>query len=1019
MKDLFRSLCGFAFLLTTFFLLNIHILSAQTKPAPSRAETFMATGYEQMAQFKYKEALKSFRSAGTFFEEDADLKGMMRAAAGRGDAYFALTMPKEGLADLSAVLEQGKAQFPDAVETAKLTLRYGIQKFDDYKDAESMRLLREAEGLLARQLPPDDYEFAVLQHYYGEIYNSIGDRQAAVDHFRKAVDLYQIQPTDNRHHIARIYMLTSQCYLYLHQSAQALLYGKQSVVIFEDVFGQIHPQVATAYRALGHVYTVLEDNAPALKYHEKSLEIVTQYYGDNHHLVARGYNSMGNVYQNLRDSLRTTAYYFRAEEIALGTGEKEEELLGIIYHNLGIHFFNFKNYPKAREYWQKAIPLYISAHSVEHWAVTEKMNWIGETWHREGNFEKALEWQKKAMRRIDPSWGGAEHTLPRLDIPRDRDIMFAAVSDQASTMLARYRYGGQNIRDLEFAGESFAAALNMLDSLRQGLVGDASRLDWNDISFRFSEGAIQSAYELETVKDDHQWRDQAFAYMERSKSSVLLSALNSMRAAHYANVPDSLMDQENDLRRRIGEIEMEVFETQHGEEEIDQVSLRDLKAESFHLNLARLAVMQDIEMNYPEYYKLKYDLAVVRPEEVRNFIPDDETAIVEYFLGDSSLFIFGITSEGYLLRQFNAEGLDEMIEQFMHNFAPESVYRRSSRKSYPIEAEALYARLLAPLEGFLPEDGNLIIIPDGKLGHLPFEALLTRMPDESEEGDFARFPYLLHKYHVSYANSATLLLNRRPRRMALRKLKMMAFAPEFGGEPGTELAYQNLRAGLSKLEFAPKEVQNISRFMDTDVFMGEDATEQLFKSDGANYNILHFATHGMVEDKNSLYSRIAFSPPKDSVEDGMLHTYELFSMKLNADLAVLSACNTGMGELVRGEGIMSLARGFMYAGCPSIVMSLWAVNDESSAMIMEEFYRHLAQGKGKDHSLRAAKLSYLDQAQGRQAHPYFWAAHVLIGDRSSLGSKGPGPGWLVLVAGLGIGVLMLGWRRRKKKNALA
>lgn len=1016
MKDLFRSLCGFSFLLTTFFLVDSPSLSAQTKPAPSRAESFMATGYEKMAQFKYEDALKAFRSAGNLFEKDADLKGMMRAAAGRGDAYFEITMPKEGLADLGPILEQGQAQFPNVVETAKLTLRYGIQLFDDYQDAESMRNLRKAETLLTALLPSDDQEFAVLQHYYGELYNSLGDRQAAIEHFRKAVDLYQMQPTDNRQHIARIYMLLGQCYLLSHQSAQALLYGKQSVVIFEDVFGQIHPQVSTAYRALGHVYTVLEDNAPALKYHEKSLEIVTQYYGDNHHLVARGYNSMGNVYENLRDSLRATAYYFKAEEIAMSTGKNEDELVGIIYHNLGIHFFNFKNYPKAREYWEKSIPLYSSAYSPQHYAITEKMNWIGEAWMHEGNYEQALAWQKKAIERIDPSWGGDEHTLPSMDSPRDRDILFTLISDRASTMLRRYRFGGENIRDLEFAGESFGSALEMLDSLRKGLVGDASRLDWNDISFRFSEGAIHTAFELNKVKKEEKWRDRAFSFMERSKSSVLMSALNSMRAAHYANVPDSLMDQENDLRRRIGEIEMEVFEMQHDDGEIDQIRLRDLKAESFHLNLARLAVMRDIELNYPEYYKLKYDLAVVSPEDVRDFLPDDETTMVEYFLGDSSLFIFAITSDGYLQKQVSAKGMDEMIEQFMRNFVPESVYRRSSRNSYPEEALALYERLIAPLEGFIPEDGNLIIVPDGKLGHLPFEALLTRVPEKSEEGNFAKFPYLLRKYHVSYANSATLLLNRRPRRMALRKLKMMAFAPEFGGEESTELAYQDLRAGLSKLEFAPQEVQKISRFMDTDVYMGEDATEQLFKSNGANYNILHFATHGMVEDKNSLYSRIAFSPPKDSAEDGMLHTYELFSMKLNADLAVLSACNTGMGQLVRGEGIMSLARGFMYAGCPSIVMSLWAVNDESSATIMEEFYRHLAQGKGKDESLRAAKINYLDKAQGRQAHPYYWAAHVLIGDRSSLGSKGPGPAWLVIVAGMGIGVLLVGWGWKRRKN---
>ena len=137
-------------------------------------------------------------------------------------------------------------------------------------------------------------------------------------------------------------------------------------------------------------------------------------------------------------------------------------------------------------------------------------------------------------------------------------------------------------------------------------------------------------------------------------------------------------------------------------------------------------------------------------------------------------------------------------------------------------------------------------------------------------------------------------------------------------------------------------------------------------------------------------------------------------MKLNADLAVLSACNTGIGDVMRGEGIMSLARGFMYAGCPSIVMSLWSVNDEASSSIMEGFYRNLAEGVDKDEALRQAKIAYLDKTGRRDAHPYFWAAHVLIGDTESFTRRGPGAGWLLLAFGLVIGVGVFVWMRRRR-----
>ncbi|MEM6270305.1 MAG: CHAT domain-containing tetratricopeptide repeat protein [Bacteroidota bacterium] len=1015
MNFLLGSLRCFPFLFATLCFVYAPVFSQPDAPA----ESLYASGIAHREAFAWEAALKDLRAAGEVFAQSDDVAGILKTAIARGEVYYELKRSQEGLADLEAILDQALTRQPQAVSTGRLMLRIGILHWDDYNDEEAMRWYRNAEPILERSLANDHLEFALLNHFYGEVYNSLGDRNAAIEYFQKAIDLYQLQPTDQRRRIARVYMILAQCYIFSHQSEQALLYGKQSVVLYEEVFGQIHPEVATAYRALGHIYTILEDNAPALKYHKKSLEIVTQYHGDDHHLVARGYNSMGNVYENLRDSVRAEAYYYQAEEIARGTGEKEYELLGAIYHNLGIHYFNFKNYARAREYWQRAIPLYERAYSAMHYAITEKILWIGETHHREGRYDEALEWYHKVMGRIDPNWEDkGVYDLPPLDAPRDRDILFAAIGEKAGTMLARYRYRGQDQRDLEFAARSYSASMDMLDSLRQGTVGDASRMDWNDFAIRFTEGGISTAAELHAVTGETKWWFKAFSYMERSRSSVLMSAINSVRAAKWAGVPDSLLQQENDLRQSLGELDMEIYEMQHNGEEVDQTGLMDRKAESFAMNLAYQSVVKEIEERFPQYYELKYDLSVVDPAQVQAYLPDAETALVEYFLGDSALYIFAITQEDYRLVQLPSDTLEREIERFMEHFGPEAIFRRSVRNTYPVQAHRLYERLLAPLAGFIPASGKLILIPDGRLARIPFEALLTRPPKGDEVGDFARFPYLLHPYSISYANSATLLLSRQVRRSRRGGMKTLAFAPAFGTESsGNDLAYRELRAGLSELEHAPQEVQKISRFVQTDVYTGAEATETLFKTDGANYNILHFATHGMVEDQNSLYSRIAFSPPVDSLDDGMLHTYELFSMKLNADLAVLSACNTGTGELVRGEGIMSLARGFMYAGCPSIVMSLWSVNDEASSRIMGEFYRHLARGEEKDESLRAAKLSYLKTTDGRDAHPYFWAAHVMIGDRSRMGGQGPGPRWLLVLVALGGGAFAVGRIRSRQRNA--
>ncbi len=171
---------------------------------------------------------------------------------------------------------------------------------------------------------------------------------------------------------------------------------------------------------------------------------------------------------------------------------------------------------------------------------------------------------------------------------------------------------------------------------------------------------------------------------------------------------------------------------------------------------------------------------------------------------------------------------------------------------------------------------------------------------------------------------------------------------------------------------------------EVDVFKGKQATEHQFKANAKNYNIIHLAVHGQANTTNPNNNRLVFRPESDSVEDGSLYSYELYNLQLQADLAVLSTCESGMGKFQPGEGVYSLARGFAYAGCPSVVMSLWKVDDLQTARIMPDFYRTLFAGDTKDDALRTAKLRYLRTTNSYHAHPYFWSAFILEGNASSV-----------------------------------
>lgn len=189
---------------------------------------------------------------------------------------------------------------------------------------------------------------------------------------------------------------------------------------------------------------------------------------------------------------------------------------------------------------------------------------------------------------------------------------------------------------------------------------------------------------------------------------------------------------------------------------------------------------------------------------------------------------------------------------------------------------------------------------------------------------------------------------------------------------------------LRNLPWSEKELKNISTIINGVAYLHSEATETAFKQNAGNFGILHLATHVILNDKEPLYSKFVFSKDPNSDEDGYLHLYELYNLRLNANMAVLSACETGVGKNIKGEGMMSLARGFAYAGCPSVIMSLWSIDDKSTSMIINKFYERLAQGKSKDIALRDAKLSLIQSSDPVLSNPYYWAGLVVVGNTDPL-----------------------------------
>jgi len=259
--------------------------------------------------------------------------------------------------------------------------------------------------------------------------------------------------------------------------------------------------------------------------------------------------------------------------------------------------------------------------------------------------------------------------------------------------------------------------------------------------------------------------------------------------------------------------------------------------------------------------------------------------------------------------------------------------------------------------------------------------------------DYRALDYLLKDYALNYAYSATLWVNNSRKTQRNYTFEYGGFAPEY---TSNAISSVNTSGGLFDLPAARDEVVSISNLVGGKAFLESDATKEKFLEDASQFRILHLAMHGLVEEEEpdhletrhvlslSGASQLVFAPVGNGPDNYLLTMPEIYNLRLNADLVVLSACNTGYGKVVKGEGVMSLSRPFIYAGSPSLVLSLWQVPDNGTKRLMYSFFEELLKGKNKDEALRQAKLTYLEDNPKSASHPIYWAGFITTGNNAAL-----------------------------------
>ena len=552
---------------------------------------------------------------------------------------------------------------------------------------------------------------------------------------------------------------------------------------------------------------------------------------------------------------------------------------------------------------------------------------------------------------------------------------YAGIGDASYNLYKK----NNNVEYLEAANQGFEIATNLIFDVRRSYQQNNSLLKLSEEVIPIYESAIQSAITMYELNGGKSNLVKAFDYNEKSKAILLLESINESSAIRFSDIPDSLIQREKELKYQITSINKKIYDELNVTENVNDFIIDQLKNQYFKDSEKYEALLRKFENEYPKYYQLKYDVSTVSIEDIQKKLENSETQIIEFFYGDKNTYVFSI-SENQI--NINTVPINDSLKediQIVKDFlsAPPAGSNIQSRLSiYVKSSKNIFDEFIK--KSIFPKTKHLVFIADGALGYLPFEALIIK---DSESNNISysldNQAYLIEDYEVSYSYSSTLFLNSFNTVKKENQNTFFGVAPSFGllNDKGTKRICND--NALFNLKCSQNEVLQIKNRLGGKVLLGKEATLKNTKEEISNSRIIHLATHACLDDNNPEFNKIYLA-------DDYLSNNDLYNLKLNSELAVLSACETGSGKLAKGEGVMSLARGFIHAGCPSIIMSLWSIDDCATSKIMINFYDELYQGKPKTEALRNAKLKYIKDAKKANQHPYYWAAFVQIGNYDSI-----------------------------------
>ena len=570
----------------------------------------------------------------------------------------------------------------------------------------------------------------------------------------------------------------------------------------------------------------------------------------------------------------------------------------------------------------------------------------------------------------------------------NKTLKSKAFAGEARSLAALAKKTGQ-LPHLLQSEKAFGKVLDQMLSLSLTLSTE-NKLVLGDMLKPLYQQAIGVEYLLFKKTGDIAYLHKAFKFAESAKSAALLASVNTQYALKTADLPDKVFNFENQIKNEMATLQR-ILAAEKEKKTPDERKIPYYNHRLLGLMNRYDSLIHQIEIEYPKYYELKYNSGVAGVQEITDHLNMNEV-FIEYELTDTTLYriLLGPSGTRFDATRVDSNFFDALTRLISLKNTHIEVENRQRYSQFKQDAHLVYNLLLGNA-GLETNDHRITIVPDGLLGYLPFEILIESNPPATTSGeiDYCNLPYVIIHHPISYAPSGTLKYNPFFSKKHQNGINnMLAFAPLYQGKskPGKveEGARSNQSHDFGSLPYAKKEAVEVSALMNGKAITDSLATKETFKRIAGKYGLLHLAMHTHINDTLPMMSKLVFYDEKNDSLSPYLNIYEIYGLSLNAKQVTLSACNTGSGKFKKGEGIMSLARGFLFAGVPSIVMTLWEVQDENGALLMNNYYQFLKDGLPKDVALQQAKISVLKHANMAKSHPFFWSSYVLMGDTTPI-----------------------------------